>query len=99
MNTGDTNNVIFIFYKDGYGFCHIPSSPGKHLLEISTWRVVGTFMEQMYSYFLGASPVLKNLDVVWGGSDRFKIVSCAMGKVQVQLWVVARHFEASGVQI
>ena len=33
-------------FADGYGFCHVPTSPGNHKIECVTWRPVGTFAEQ-----------------------------------------------------
>ncbi|KAH6566472.1 hypothetical protein BASA62_006657 [Batrachochytrium salamandrivorans] len=63
---------VQVFHQDmfgrnelyGYGFAHIPSSPGLHQIDISTWRPMGTAMDQLWSYFLGATPQLKNLDLI-----------------------------------
>ena len=44
-------NLKLIVHKciDGYGFCHIPTSPGNFDLEIVTWRPVGTASEEFRS--------------------------------------------------
>ena len=33
----------------GYGFCHVPTSPGMHKVEVVTWRPVGTVFQQAQS--------------------------------------------------
>ena len=30
----------------GYGFCHVPTSPGEHRIECVTWRPTGNLAEQ-----------------------------------------------------
>lgn len=47
------------------------------------------------AYFLGATPQLKNLDMVSNPADRFRLMTCAMGKVHVEVSVVLRNFEKS----
>ena len=32
--------------SDGYGFCHVPTSPGMHELQCVTWKPAGSFKEQ-----------------------------------------------------
>lgn len=69
--------IIQVYHQDrfgrnelyGYGFTNIPTTPGSHTIEISTWRPTGTFSDQLWgiytfylsAYFLGATPQLKNL--------------------------------------
>lgn len=37
----------------GYGFCHIPSSPGTHAVDVVTWRPVGkTKIQISFKYTL-----------------------------------------------
>ena len=33
----------------GYGFCHVPTSPGLHELTCVTWRPTGSFFDQISS--------------------------------------------------
>lgn len=35
----------------GYGFCHVPTSPGMHRVEVVTWRPVGTLFQQAQSEY------------------------------------------------
>ena len=102
----------YVFYdvslirKDGYGFAHIPTQPGTHKIEIYTWRPVGSLMDQVYgnssliwhkAYFLGATPQLKNLDMITNPSDRFRLETMTMGKVHLELSVITRNFDANGI--
>ena len=41
-------NYVPCIKSDGYGFAHIPTTPGSHLIEIATWRPVGNFKEQLW---------------------------------------------------
>ena len=82
----------------GYGFIHIPTSPGRHELECMTWKPVGTLSEQVQSYFVGGSLYLKNTDVVYSGFDRYKLKTRASGKVHIQLDLIFRNFDKYGIE-
>ncbi|KAI8918872.1 B9 domain-containing protein [Entophlyctis helioformis] len=81
----------------GYGFAHIPTSPGVHMIDIATWRPVGTPADQLWSYYLGATPQLKNMDLVDNPADRFRLITTSMGKVHVEVAIVMRNFESNGM--
>ncbi|KNC98641.1 uncharacterized protein SPPG_06321 [Spizellomyces punctatus DAOM BR117] len=81
----------------GYGFVHIPTTPGEHALDIVTWRPVTSFWDEVWSYFLNSSPALKNPDMVHTPSDRFRLTTCSMGKVHVEVGIILRNFEGYGV--
>ncbi|ESN96204.1 hypothetical protein HELRODRAFT_67914 [Helobdella robusta] len=95
-----------VWYRDsigrnelyGYGYCHIPTSPGIHQIECTTWRPVGTYWEQISSAFLGGGPQLKNPDLIYDGSDRFKLKTQAMGVIHLELSIITRNFEKYGVE-
>lgn len=36
----------------GYGFCHVPTSPGHHDLTCITWRPTGSYLDQITSKHL-----------------------------------------------
>ena len=86
----------------GYGFVHVPTSPGCHTLECSTWRPVGTNTEEHNAFFLGGLPRLKkaNLDVRYAKAweQRCHLTTIASGKVHVQLDVILKHFGEEGVE-
>ncbi|XJO74875.1 hypothetical protein BDV3_005632 [Batrachochytrium dendrobatidis] len=98
---------VQVYYQDmfgrnelyGYGFAHIPSSPGLHKIDISTWRPVGTPSDQIWSYFLGATPQLKNLDLIDTPTDRFRLITASMGKVHLEINVMLRNFHNHGIDL
>ncbi|KAI8807210.1 b9 domain-containing protein 2-like protein [Cladochytrium replicatum] len=81
----------------GYGFVHVPMSPGSHRVDCVTWRPVGSFMDSMWSFFLGATPHLRNLDIIHTPTDRFRLSTETMGKVYLDLNVIVRNFDKHGV--
>ncbi|XP_033095369.1 B9 domain-containing protein 2-like [Anneissia japonica] len=81
----------------GYGFCHIPTSPGTHDLECVTWRPAGSYRDQITQFFLGGGPQLRNPDMVYS-AERYTLQTVAMGKVHLQLGVVFRNFDKYGVE-
>lgn len=43
----------------GYGFVHIPTSPGTHDIQCPTWKPAGSWTEQVTQYFVGGGPQLR----------------------------------------
>ena len=82
----------------GYGFCHIPTSPGTHDIVCPTWRPAGTFREQISQMFLGGSAQLRNPDLIYSGADRYHLRTQAMGKVHMQVSVILRNFDKYGIE-
>ena len=82
----------------GYGFVHIPTSPGMHDLECVTWKPIGGFRDQVTEWFLGGSAQLRKTDVVYTGADRYNLQTVAMGKVHLKLGVILRNFDKFGVE-
>lgn len=82
----------------GYGFCHVPTTPGMHEIECPTWRPSGSFKEQVSQYFLGGGPQLKNPDLIYSGADRYRLHTIAMGSVHVRLGVILRNFDKYGIE-
>ena len=84
----------------GYGFLHVPTSPGCHTIECPTWRPVGTDKEEFHAFFLGGNPRLKreNFDVLYAKAweQRCHLTTIASGKVHVQLDVILKHFGEEG---
>ncbi|XP_026544125.1 B9 domain-containing protein 2 [Notechis scutatus] len=82
----------------GYGFCHVPSSPGAHQLDCVTWRPLGSWQEQLSQCFVGGGPQLISSDLIYTGGDRYRLQTCAMGTVHFQLAVLLRNFDRYGVE-
>ncbi|KAL2915326.1 hypothetical protein HK105_205191 [Polyrhizophydium stewartii] len=98
---------VQVFHQDvfgrnelyGYGFAHLPCSPGLHKIDIATWRPVGTGADQLWSYFLGATPQLRNLDLIDSPTDRFRLITSSMGKVHLEIAVMPRNFGSNGIEL
>lgn len=82
----------------GYGFVHVPTSPGLHELECMTWKPVGSRQEELQSYFVGGCPHLRSPELVYSGVDRYKLSTQAMGKVRVRMSLVFRNFDKYGIE-
>nr|CAB3225025.1 B9 domain-containing protein 2-like [Phallusia mammillata] len=82
----------------GYGFVHVPTSPGTHKIECVTWRPIGTMQEELTQFFVGGCPQLKNADLIYSGADRYKLRTTAMGKVHLKLNLIFRNFDKYGVE-
>lgn len=82
----------------GYGYCHVPSSPGQHRLQCVTWRPVGTWQEQLAQMFVGGGPQLRSPDLIYSGADRYRLHTEAMGTIELELCIILRHFERYGIE-
>ena len=84
---------------DGYGFAHIPATPGRHKNELVTWRPSGAPKNQLLTAFLGATPELKDKNLIHEPVDRFRLLTQSMGTVHANLWVAIRNFAKTGVAL
>ena len=82
-----------------YGFVHVPTVPGMHELECSTWRPAGTTQEEYRAEFLGVMPHLRNDHLVHEPSDRFRLVTTTMGHVHINVGVLVKDFKDFGVEL
>ncbi|KAM6153573.1 B9 domain-containing protein 2 [Erethizon dorsatum] len=82
----------------GYGFCHVPSSPGTHQLDCPTWRPLGSWREQLARAFVGGGPQLLHADTIYSGADRYRLHTAAGGTVRLELGLLLRHFDRYGVE-
>ena len=82
----------------GYGFCHVPTSPGFHEVICPTWRPVGTLREQFQQAFIGGGPQLRNPDLIYSGAERYHLKTEAMGKVHFHIGVITRNFDKFGIE-
>ncbi|KAF6214297.1 hypothetical protein GE061_009037 [Apolygus lucorum] len=57
----------------GYGYSFIPTTPGSHFISCPTWKPVGRLYDKFSEYFIGGGPQLRNPDIIFGGSDRFRL--------------------------
>ncbi len=91
-----TNRSIDIFLA-GYGFCHVPTSPGNFNLEIVTYRPKGSVAEEIAAFFLGGHPQLVQDEMVHTTADRYILRTVTTGKIYVQLTLVLKDFAKFGL--
>lgn len=72
----------------GYGFCHVPTTPGKHSLHIPVFRPRGSAFDAVSCFFLGGYPRYAHPDVVLSGTPRFDH-HCVSGMVGARRGQVA----------
>ena len=83
----------------GYGFCHLPTSPGIHEISVPTWKPSGSFQETVTEIFLGGGAQLRNPDLIYSSADRYHLRTAAMGKVHLRLGVILRNFDKYGIEV
>ncbi len=85
----------------GYGFAHMPTTPGTHEIAVACWRPTGSLPEEIQSFFLGTNPQLTNDDVLFSKAweNRCRLVTVPSGKVWIQVSVVHRFFQDQQVDL
>lgn len=64
-------NVLQQCWPVGYGFMHIPSSPGPHRLEINTWKIAPNgWWQSVRERFGGGGAALSKTDLLYSGVER-----------------------------
>ena len=83
----------------GYGFVHIPNMAGSFEMEVTTWRPVGTLKEEIATLFLGTTPNLRDIDVLYrkAWSHRNRITTQSSGVIRLKIDVVLRSFSELNV--
>jgi B9 domain-containing protein 2 len=85
----------------GYAFVHVPAQPGHHSLSVPTWRPMGSLHEEVAAFFLGGTPQLRDVNVLFtkAWSDRCRLNTSSSGTIRLNLDVVLRHFQENQVDI
>ena len=85
----------------GYGFTHLPLSPGFHRLEVNIWRPIGTPEQELQSFLLGDTPSLVSQEPIYESAwkDRCLLLTVATGKIVVEVHVVTRFMEQQGIDV
>jgi len=97
---------IQVFHQDsfgrnelvGYGFTHIPSSPGLHNIEVVTWKPSGNLTDTISQHFLGGGHQLKNTELIFASHERYRLTTLATGRVFGQVHIVLRNFDRFGIE-
>ena len=110
--------IMLRFYKlrnelVGYGFTHLPSTPGLHNIEVRpehlqltsslwpqvvTWKPSGNLTDTISQHFLGGSHQLKNPELVFSSTERYRLTTVTSGTVRASLNIVTRNFDRFGIE-
>lgn len=82
----------------GYGHLTIPCTPGDHTIDCFIWRPFGSIKDRFVQFFLGGALHLKNPDLIFSLSDRYKLTTESMGIVTFNINTVLRYFTNFGVE-
>uniref|UniRef100_K3X035 B9 domain-containing protein 2 n=1 Tax=Globisporangium ultimum (strain ATCC 200006 / CBS 805.95 / DAOM BR144) TaxID=431595 RepID=K3X035_GLOUD len=85
----------------GYGFIHLPFSPGEYHLSVALWRPIGSAKEEMEARFLGHTPELVTDEVIFSSAwaERCRLQTIATGKVHLQVGILLRNFEMLAMEM
>lgn len=85
----------------GYGFVHLPLSPGFHRIEIPLWRPTGSPEQELDGFLLGRMPALLTHQPIYetAWKDRCRLVTIAAGKIYLELFVVTRNMHKQGIDL
>ncbi|GBG27460.1 B9 domain-containing protein 2 [Hondaea fermentalgiana] len=83
----------------GYGFTHLPCASGSYELDVATWRPMGTLKEEIAANFLGVTPQLRDMDLLFkkAWSDRCRLSTTSAGIVRVNVDILLRNFHLYNV--
>lgn len=85
----------------GYGFVHAPLNPGKHSLEVSLWRPIGSPEQELKAFLLGDTPSLSSPDPIYESAwkDRCRLLTTSSGTVSIELNIITRFMEEQGMAV
>lgn len=66
---------LFVFFSGAvsFGFAHIPSAPGFHSIEISTWKVAANnYFDSLKTRFHTGGLTVSKSDLVYSGVERYR---------------------------
>ena len=83
----------------GYGFVHIPFTPGNYMLEVPLWRPVGSPDQELKAYLLGETPSLSSPDPIYDSAwkDRCRMMTTSAGSVMIDVHVMTRYMTEQGI--
>lgn len=84
----------------GYGFGHLPFTPGMHSVEVHLWRPLGSMEQEMAAFLLGETPCLVSQDPLYESAwkDRCRLITTSGGSVSLQVFVMTRYWKDQGLQ-
>lgn len=81
-----------------YGVAHLPSTPGHHKIEITTWRPIGSSSEEVSFFFTGGGLRLESTSILSESQERFRLQTESSGTITFDLFIITRNFERFGIE-
>lgn len=76
----------------GYGWCHLPTTPGEHALDIVAFRPRGSVYDDVVAYFVGGTPRYEDPSVITTTASREGHLVKSVGMVRIEMQVIHRNF-------
>lgn len=86
----------------GYGYCSAPSVAGTHNLTVECWLPCGSFLEEIYSMFMGTSnKSAEHSKYIFNDmcSSRRQLVTRSVGRLTVRCAIIMRYFDDQDVDL
>ncbi len=73
--------------------------PGKHTIEVSMWRPIGTPDQELRAFLLGETPALANQDPLYESAwkDRCRLLTTSSGSIVMEVFVLTRFIREQGI--
>jgi B9 domain-containing protein 2 len=85
-------------FLGGYGFVVLPMSPGKHDIQVTLWKPVGTSVEAWTARYCGGAPHLRSQELVHTPTSRYQLTSESAGTVHLTISVILGRMSSLQVE-
>lgn len=95
-----TKNSLDQCWPVGFGVAHIPSQPGAHRVTLNTWKLTtNSIWDDITDKFHGGGFALNKSDLVYSGSDRYRITTKTSGTVELEFILIHKNFSKYGIEV
>lgn len=93
-------NALNSYWPVGFGFAHIPTQPGFHKINISTWKIApDSFLSNIKeSFYSGGSTITKS-ELSFSGIERYKLSTNTSGSINIELMLIFKNFSTFGIEL
>lgn len=93
-------NALDRYWPVGFGVAAVPTLPGVHRVQVRTWRVAAdSWWGGLHARFGTGGFTLAKGDLVYSGTERYRLATQSSGSVIFDLLVVCKNFGKFGVEL
>lgn len=93
-------NALDRYWPVGFGVAAVPTLPGSHRVAVRTWKVASdSWQAGLHTRFGTGGFTLTKADLVYSGTERYKLSTQSSGTVLFDLLVVCKNFARFGVEL